>query len=171
MTEQTKTLRAMTETDLERVLSWRNHIDVRRFMYTQHEITLAEHRLWFTAATQDNTKNLFVYEVEGKPTGFVQFTQLIAGKNVDWGFYLAPDAVKGTGQALGKAALDYAFQQRQWHKVCGQALAFNEKSTRFHLALGFQQEGILREQHYDGAVYHNVICFGLLANEWCKKTV
>jgi UDP-4-amino-4,6-dideoxy-N-acetyl-beta-L-altrosamine N-acetyltransferase len=169
MAEQTGILRVMTDADLENVLSWRNHIDVRRFMYTQHEIALEEHRRWFAAATQDNTKSLLVYEVEGIPTGFVQFTQLNTSKNADWGFYLAPDAVKGTGKYLGKSALSYAFQQRQWHKVCGQALAFNEKSIRFHLALGFRQEGVLREQHYDGAIYHNVMCFGLLASEWCGK--
>lgn len=161
-------VRKMQDADLEQVLAWRNHPDVRRFMYTQHEITLEEHRVWFAAAKQDRTKNLLVYEVNNKATGFVQFTQLNASRNADWGFYLAPDAAKGTGQHLGKTALNYAFQKRQLHKVCGQALAFNEKSIRFHRALGFQQEGVLRQQFYDGTVYHDVVCFGLLASEWCE---
>jgi len=34
------------------------------------------------------------------------------------------------------------------------------------LRLGFQREGVLRQQHFDGQQYHDVVCFGLLANEW-----
>lgn len=32
-------VRPMVATDLERVLGWRNHPEVRRHMYTQHAIT------------------------------------------------------------------------------------------------------------------------------------
>jgi UDP-4-amino-4,6-dideoxy-N-acetyl-beta-L-altrosamine N-acetyltransferase len=52
------------------------------------------------------------------------------------------------------------------HKLCGQALAFNERSIRFHQNLGFRREGVLRQQHFDGEQYHDVVCFGLLASEW-----
>jgi hypothetical protein len=37
----------MRESDLETLLRWRNHPDVRKCMLSQHEITLAEHRAWF----------------------------------------------------------------------------------------------------------------------------
>ncbi|NQD81620.1 GNAT family N-acetyltransferase, partial [Pseudomonas sp. CrR14] len=86
-----------------------------------------------------------------------------------WGFYLAPGAPRGTGQQLGEAALAFAFDSLGLHKVCGQALAFNERSIRFHEKLGFVQEGALREQHYDGATYHTIIHFGLLRYEWQAK--
>ena len=32
-------LRRLTEDDVPMILPWRNHPDVRRFMYTQHEIS------------------------------------------------------------------------------------------------------------------------------------
>ncbi|WP_230714510.1 GNAT family N-acetyltransferase [Marinobacter shengliensis] len=44
-------LRPMTESDLEQVLQWRNHPEVRRYMYTTHEIRLEEHSKWFMNAT------------------------------------------------------------------------------------------------------------------------
>jgi hypothetical protein len=37
-------VRPMADADVERVLAWRNHLKVRRYMYTQHEITLDEHQ-------------------------------------------------------------------------------------------------------------------------------
>jgi UDP-4-amino-4,6-dideoxy-N-acetyl-beta-L-altrosamine N-acetyltransferase len=159
-------VRPMQHADLERVLAWRNHPDVRRFMYTQQEITLDEHRRWFERTLQDQRKHLLIYESAGTPLGFVHFTQLAHGQIADWGFYAAPEAPKGTGRALGNAALNHAFSKLGLDKVCGQALFFNDRSIRFHLALGFQQEGNLRDQHFDGERYHDVICFGLLLREW-----
>lgn len=98
--------------------------------------------------------------------GFINIHQIAAGGIADWGFYAAPDAPKGTGKQLGQAALQYAFSVVGAHKLCAQALHFNERSVRFHLNLGFQQEGTLRDQHFDGQNYHDVVCFGLLASEW-----
>lgn len=156
----------MLESDLEQVLAWRNHIDVRQYMYTQHEISLEEHSHWYASAVKDKKRHLLVFELDGKAQGFVQFKQHDNTMIVDWGFYLAPEAEKGTGKKLGAAALNYAFHEKHFHKVCGEALGFNEKSIRFHAGLGFQQEGILREQNFDGVHYHDIYCFGLLAREW-----
>ncbi len=40
-------LRPMTVSDLESVLKLRNHPEVRRYMFTRHEIATEEHALWF----------------------------------------------------------------------------------------------------------------------------
>jgi len=158
----------MTEKDLVQVLRWRNHADVRRFMYTQHEITIDEHESWFEQTSKDRTRHLLIFEVNGESAGFVNFNQHGLIHVADWGFYLAPSEPNGTGCQLGLAALDYAFGKLNLHKVCGEALVFNERSIRFHMKLGFKQEGILREQHFEGENYHNVMCFGLLDHEWKK---
>ncbi len=159
-------MRLMTSDDLQRVLSWRNHPDVRRYMYTNHEITLSEHQRWFEQASRDPEKHLLIFDVHEDPMGFVQLHQPRGAPIAEWGFYAAPDAPKGTGRRLGQAALCYAFEQLGLHKLCGQALAYNEPSIRFHRALGFEQEGLLRDQHHDGQRFHDVLCFGLLASEW-----
>lgn len=156
----------MTEEDLEMVLSWRNHPEIRRYMYTQHEISSDEHARWFARASQDSQRHLLVFANEKTALGFINIHQIASGGIADWGFYAAPDAPRGTGRALGQAALRYAFQVARLHKLCGQALAFNKRSIRFHLNLGFQREGVLRQQHFDGEQYHDVLCFGLLAREW-----
>ena len=162
-------VRPMADTDVERVLAWRNHLEVRRYMYTQHEITLDEHQLWFERARQDPRKHLLIFEVDDQALGFVSFRELDSGATADWGFYAAPDAPKGSGRELGRVALDHAFNDIKLHKVCAQALAYNERSIEFHQSLGFQQEGTLRDQHFDGEHYHHVICFGLLSHEWQPK--
>ncbi|GGK09168.1 UDP-4-amino-4,6-dideoxy-N-acetyl-beta-L-altrosamine N-acetyltransferase [Pseudomonas matsuisoli] len=162
-------VRAMREDDLERVLSWRNHPDVRQFMYTRHAITPSEHRKWYESSQLNSARSLLIFEQEEEPLGFVNITQTVAEHIADWGFYLAPGAPRGAGRQLGEAALAFAFDSLGLHKVCGQALAFNERSIRFHEKLGFVQEGALRDQHYDGTTYHTIIHFGLLQHEWQAK--
>ena len=156
----------MTQADLETVLTCRNHEVVRLFMYTQHVISKDEHSRWFDRASIDPKRHLLIYHVGDKALGFVNFYEIAAGGIADWGFYAAPDAPRGTGSALGHAALQHAFQTLKLHKLCGQAIAFNEPSIRFHTKLGFLKEGVLHQQHFDGLNYHDVWCFGLLADSW-----
>lgn len=159
-------LRRMAQADVLRVLSWRNHPEVRRYMYTQQEIAEADHRRWFEAASQDALRHLLIFEVHGEPLGYVNLTETLHGRFADWGFYLAPNAARGTGSQLGAAVLGYAFDTLGLHKLCGEVLGFNERSAQFHEKLGFLKEGVLRQQHFDGNSYHDVIRYGLLAAEW-----
>src|SRR5690606_3023284 len=165
-------LRRLAAGDLPLVLAWRNHPDGRRFMYTRHEISAEEHARWFAEAEADPSRHLLVFAEKPAekpaappvprgfvPRGFVHFSahfRVVApGTGADWGFYLAPDAPRGTGRRLGEAALRHAFETAGFHKVCGQVLGFNERSLRFHQNLGFAREGVLREQHFDGTAYHD----------------
>jgi UDP-4-amino-4,6-dideoxy-N-acetyl-beta-L-altrosamine N-acetyltransferase len=137
-------------------------------MYSQHEISSAEHAHWFESLAADSNRVAMILELENCPSGFVQFNELPCGCVADWGFYSAPDAKKGAGRLLGMSALDYAFSELGYHKVCGQVIAFNKRSVSFHKALGFVEEGRLRDQYFDGTNYHDVFCFGILESDWRK---
>lgn len=159
-------IRAVTFEDLPSLLAWRNHPDVRKFMLTQHEISLDEHSNWFSKASQDQSRRLLIVEDEQQPIGYVQFSNVAQGGVSDWGFYTRPDSPKGTGRKLGLTALNYAFGRLCLHKVCGQALESNNASIAFHNRLGFTLEGVLRDQQRIGDDYQSLHCFGMLSYEW-----
>lgn len=164
-------IRKVTEQDLPMVLAWRNHAEVRRYMFTQHEISLDEHRNWFAKASRDHSRCLLIVEEDKQAIGYVQFSKVEDGGVADWGFYARPDAPKGTGRKLGVMALNHAFGPLKLHKVCGQAIASNQASIAFHQRLGFVLEGVLRDQQRINGAYHSLYCFGLLATEWLLKKV
>lgn len=164
-------VRDAREDDLPMLLAWRNHPQVRSFMLSRHEIDLDEHRAWFEKASQDTTRRLLIVNDEDGPIGFVQFADVIRGGISDWGFYARPDAPKGTGRTIGGAALDHAFHALGVHKVCGQAVTSNKASIALHRALGFVEEGVLRDQKLIDGAYHSLICFGLMAHEWRSEEV
>lgn len=157
-------VRSVTKADLPRLLAWRNHPSVRSYMYSQHEITEMEHQKWFERVLADEQRHLLVYSEHQLPVGFAQLA--VTDQRADWGFYLSPDASKGTGTRLGFKVLDKAFFELQLHKVVGEALDFNQASIAFHQKLGFVNEGRLRDQVRINQMYHDVLCFGLLASEW-----
>ena len=163
------TVRALTEEYLPMVLAWRNHPAVRRYMFNQHEISLQEHHNWFESVKDDIARQqLIVFDCD-VPIGFVQFNPVCQGGTAFWGFYVRPDAPKGSGTKLGQAALAYAFNKLGLYKVCGQAIEANMVSIGFHKKLGFAEEGRQREQQCIANQYHTILCFGLLAREWQKS--
>lgn len=163
-------MRPMREADLAQVLSWRNHLAVRQNMYSQQEISPEAHQRWFRQNAHSPTKSLLIFEADGQPQGFVQFTRSrIDYPIADWGFYVAPQAPKGMGRRMGMTALSFAFNQLNLHKVCGEALGYNAASIGFHRAMGFAQEGERIEHYFDGAAFHSVVLFGLLRVTWQKQ--
>lgn len=159
-------VRRMRKHDLEYVLSWRNHPDVRRFMLTQHEITAHEHHAWFERATNDATRALLVIEEQNQPVGCVVFSGVQPNSTADWSFYSSPDSPAGTGKRVCSMALDFVFKKLNIHKVAGQVLDYNVASIRLHQRLGFIQEGNLREHVLINENHHDLLCFGVLSSEW-----
>jgi UDP-4-amino-4,6-dideoxy-N-acetyl-beta-L-altrosamine N-acetyltransferase len=167
LSKLTSSLREMTENDLETVLSWRNHLDVRRFMFDDREIPMGEHRNWFERTRSRNTTSLLLLEIDGAPKAFMNISRLEDDCPIaEWGFYAAPGAAKGTGRLLGRLSLDFAFRQLNLHKVFGRVLSFNDTSLRFHTSMGFSREGVLRDQFFDGENFFDVVYFGMLSHDW-----
>jgi [ribosomal protein S5]-alanine N-acetyltransferase len=74
----------------------------------------------------------------------------------------------GTGANRESKAIvaHLAFAVLGMHRLGAYSNPENERSTRALLALGFRQEGVLREWHRHGDRHHDVNVFGLLRAEW-----
>jgi len=162
----TTQVRPMTRTDLNRILEWRNHPDVRPFMYTTAEITPEEHSAWFAKTSADPKVHLLIFEINGQPLGFVSFREDTNPEIAEWGFYMAPNAPRGNGRLFGQTALAYAFEALGFQKVCGEALAGNTRSIKFHERLGFNRERVTKNRHFDGEKHHDVAYYGLVKHDW-----
>lgn len=162
-------VRRMTAGDLAQVLRWRNHPDVRAFMFTRHEISPEEHSRWFAAADTDPGRHLLIYERGGAALGFASLACRDEPGVADWGFYLAPGAPRGSGTGLGIAVLEHAFGALGLNEVRGEALAFNAASVRMHEKLGFRRSAAPPPPADRGGRDHAVICFRLQREEWLAR--
>ncbi len=136
-------------------------------MFSQDEIKEAEHIMWFDEVKHNCLKTISIYEEAGTVKGFMQLQQKLQDSKVyEWGFYISPDAIRGTGTKMAKLALKKVFNELKGEKIFAEVLEFNEPSIKLHKKLGFYREGILRQQHFLNNNYYDVHCFGLLKTEW-----
>jgi UDP-4-amino-4,6-dideoxy-N-acetyl-beta-L-altrosamine N-acetyltransferase len=159
-------VRKMGVNDLEYIWRWRNHPNIRRFMLTQHEISFSEHLVWFNSMSQDDKNVLLIVNEGEQPRGCVIFSDIQRKSNAHWSFYSAPENAPGIGTQVCATALEFAFHELGIYKVAGQVLDFNKSSIRVHQKLGFTQEGNLRKHILINGEYHDLLCFGILSNEW-----
>lgn len=65
--------------------------------------------------------------------------------------------------------LRHYFDELGYHRVRAMVYAFNEPSIALHQRFGFVQEGRLREHHFTGGKFHDVLVFGMTAAEFRAK--
>lgn len=161
-------LRVLEKADLELMLPWRNASAVRQAMFSQHEISLEEHRAWFQRMQADSSMRWFLYQdATQSPLGVVYFTGLNRSpENAFWGFYAKPEVTPGTGLRLSLDALHEAFDELGLHKLNAEVLSSNQRSLDMQKKVGFQEEGRFREQFFNGNAHIDVIRLGMLASEW-----
>lgn len=162
------TLSALTEEDLETVLTWRSASAVLHRMYNHDETTSSEHRAWFQRLQNDAASSWYLYRCgPSAPAGVVCFTRRdLEQRSAFWSFYTSPHAVPGTSIRLALDSLELGFSDLSLAKVCAEVLETNSRSFTFHKKIGFVEEGTLREQYFDGVCYVDVSRFGMLAREW-----
>lgn len=91
------------------VLGWRNHPEIRKWMYNQDEIKLEEHLSFIESLNTKEDKFYFLVRKEDKFIGVVYFIN--ADKNeIFYGIYSNPDSkMKGIGRILNEISIDFAF--------------------------------------------------------------
>ena len=134
-------LRPAAPADCRRLFEWRNHPEIRRFMFDSGEIAWDGHQAWFARQLANPEFTMLLYETGGTAQGYASFKHLGGGR-CEWGFYLAPDCPRGQGHGgtLGQLALQYAFCRLNMREVHGQVLPHNAASLALHHKLGFRLE-------------------------------
>lgn len=161
-------LRAIQESDLAKLLEWRNSERIRSYMFTDHLISIEEHRAWFLRQASKETQTSLIFELDGKPMGVINLSEIDSYNNkCHWGFYIGEtNTPKGCGLALGFLGLEYIFDTLQFRKLIGEAFAFNQSSIAFHKKLGFSTEGCLLMHFLKNGVYEDIVLFALFRDDW-----
>lgn len=160
-------LRLVEEGDLGYMLSWRNHPEVRKYMYTRHEISLEEHISWWKRTKENKRQKYFMYEYEGVALGVVGFVDIdCRNMNCSWAFYASPDAPRGTGSKMEFLALDFVFKTLGLKKIFCEVLDFNTSVIKLHKKFGFNIEGVFRKHHKFNEDFIDIYRMALIDDEW-----
>jgi UDP-4-amino-4,6-dideoxy-N-acetyl-beta-L-altrosamine N-acetyltransferase len=162
-------LRDVRSDDRGQILKWRNSPEVANSMFTDHQISLAEHELWFTKVRNDTSWRLWIIVCDDEDVGFVYLCDIDhTNSRCYWSFYVArPDARgKGVGSFVEYSVLRFVFDELKLNKLCGEVLASNEAILALHRSFGLKHEGVLREHVVKQGVPRDVVCVAMLRREW-----
>jgi len=151
------------------VLRWRNLPEVRRWMYTDHEITEKEHDQWFESVLRDESRQYWVIMLDEQPVGVANLAEINrAQSRCTWAFYLADQSTRGRGIGLATEflVLEYVFRDLRLSRLWCEVLSDNHGVIRLHESVGFHREGTLREHVAKSGVREDVVVLGMLASEW-----
>jgi RimJ/RimL family protein N-acetyltransferase len=86
---------------------------------------------------------------------------IIIGEKDAWG--------KGYGTEAGHLLLDYAFNRLGFHRISIGVVGFNKRALRFWESLGFEKEGVERDEYFYDNKYSDGIMMSILENEFRKN--
>jgi UDP-4-amino-4,6-dideoxy-N-acetyl-beta-L-altrosamine N-acetyltransferase len=162
---------AIEESDLEKMVSWRNNYDLYKVFFEFEPLSMATQRKWFEKyLTNPNEKLFIISTLEGCPIGMVGLANIdLRNRKAEWGRILIGEK-KYTKNNYGSEALllimEYAFEHLNLNKLYCYTLESNEKATSLYKVMGFKREGILRKHIYKQGDYHNLILFSILKKEY-----
>lgn len=157
-------LRPAHDGDMDAVLAWRNHPDVRAVSLTRHEISPEEHRAWWESTQGRADREVLVYERHGIPSGVVTFFDLDReARSSWWGYYLDNAGLTERGELLPawieiqRQAVRHAWDELELAELHGEVLDDNAAVRRFNTRNGFTEIGT-EERTIDGesTVVHHV---------------
>ncbi|MFI8224040.1 UDP-4-amino-4,6-dideoxy-N-acetyl-beta-L-altrosamine N-acetyltransferase [Pseudomonas sp. NPDC085632] len=153
------------------VRTLRNQPDVRKFMYTSHEISDQEHADWLNALQGNPHQQVFVVIKDGQAVGVVSLNAInVLHKSADWAFCLDVGLQgKGLGSVVEFWMLDYAFGVAGLEKLNCEVLAMNAAVVKMHQKFGFEIEGVRRQNVVKDGVRVDVVLLGITNAEWLDK--
>ncbi|MEN3034214.1 MAG: UDP-4-amino-4,6-dideoxy-N-acetyl-beta-L-altrosamine N-acetyltransferase [Aquificaceae bacterium] len=150
------------DVEISMVRLWRNSENVRRWSYSDHEITPLEH-LEFLNALKSDRKNFYylVYESQS-PLGVISLNRLdLRHKNSFCGLYKNPEKLS-VGKRLLEALLELAFDVLSLHTLKLEVIEGNVRAIELYKSFGFKEEGRLKEFVFKDGRWLDVILMGIL---------
>jgi RimJ/RimL family protein N-acetyltransferase len=160
-------LRTVEREDLEFCQRTLNDPAVRHGLGLSEPLTSDDEEGWYESrVVESDDVHLLVCD-DSEPVGTAGLNDVNESfGNAELGYWIAPEYHRnGYATAAARLLVDYAFTERRLHRVYANAFAFNEGSQRVLKKVGFEREGVHREQAFVDGEHVDVYRYGLLATD------
>lgn len=165
-------LRALELDDYKTSYLWRNDEEIQNMVGgSKYFVSMENERQWVLNNTKNEHRivlaiclvenNKFIGTVNIQDIDWINRTAsipiLIGDKN-EWG--------KGYATEARMMALNFAFNERNLHKITDYVLDDNHKSLKLHNKCGYKEEGLIRDSVFKNGKYHNQVVLGVIKEEF-----
>jgi RimJ/RimL family protein N-acetyltransferase len=163
-------LRTIEEEDLEFLRDTVNDPSVRYYLGARGPFNMEQEREFFeNVVSAEEDLNLLVC-ADGEAAGTIGLHPLdpVDGSS-EIGIFLAESFWgEGLGTEAARLVTDYAFRERDHHRVAARVIEGNEASMRLWEKLGFRHEATMREATFHDGEYVDVSWYAVLDREWLE---
>jgi len=120
------------------ILNWRNHDNVRKWMYNSETILSENHFKFIESLKTSTTNKYFLVMEDEKKIGVIYFTDIDnLKKKAEFGLYANPD-IKGVGKLLMDIICDYAFEKMSYNKLIAEVFDSNKRAIDLYINKNFK---------------------------------
>lgn len=166
-------LRPLASGDLRRCVKWFSDPQVVRFLGRSTPVTLAEEERWFREYRRRSDEQIFAIEVDSHHIGNLGLHKVDrVHRKAELGIVIGEPAYwsRGYGSDAVRAGLRYGFGSLGLNKISLDVIEYNERGIRSYEKVGFQREGVHREEIFKDGRFFNVLRMGILAREFARTS-
>lgn len=153
------------------IVKWRNDSSISTFLFSSEIITLESHRRWFEKYKNLSDRQEFVIYITDRniPIGTIGLSSIDKiNSRAEYGITIGEIEYMGKGYAkeASQLILKYAFEEINLNKVFLKVFEDNTRAIGMYKKLGFNVDGVLRQDVFKDGIFRNVIEMSLLKEEW-----
>ena len=167
-------LTAVNRSSISQLQEWRNKPELRRYFREYREISDEMQKRWFEDRVLVN-RDQVDFEIHDADSGklighcglyYISWTN----RTAEFTVYIGDMSFRngGYGSDALRLLIAYGFNTLNLHRIWCEVYS-NNSAINVYRHLGFKDEGILRQHHYDEGQYWDSHMLGLLRSEWMKE--
>lgn len=167
-------IRSLREDDLQWRVDWFNDPQISQSLIVNERIELDKTKAWFQK-NQGNASRLdcFIEDHNARPLGLIGLRQIIADNQSACIYIVIGDKSywgRGLMYSSHMLLLDYTFREMKLHKIWCNVLQHNVASCITLKKIGFQIDGLLRDEFLRANQFYSVYRMSILSDEF-NRTV
>jgi len=168
-------LRALEREDIPRCTRWVNDPDVIRYTTINSPLSFAMEENWFAHQLEADTRKGQILAIEVRTgedwlhIGNCDLHNIDSVTNeAEFGIMIGEKEYwnKGLGREATRLMLQHGFEDLNLNRIYLYVVAENIRGIKAYTAVGFSQEGLLREALYKNGKYNDIIVMSVLHSEW-----
>lgn len=163
-------LRAIEDSDLARLLAWRNQPEIRRYFREYRELNSTQQRQWFDSKVNNDPCTRMFAVVDKATSRLVGAAGLCyidwVNRTADFSLYIGFDNLYIDSHLAPDAAItltNYGFKELGLNRLWSEIYSFDTAKKTLFKQLGFTMDGRHRSTHWAEGTWHDSLFFSLLA--------
>lgn len=125
-----------------KILAWRNHSSIRKWMFNKEPISLESHLSYIDTLANKTDRLYFVIKHYHKDIGVIDFTNIDLNESkAEIGLYSEP-MLKGVGKLLMENIIAYGFNQLKLKKLTAEVYEDNLSAIKLYIKFNFKKVSI-----------------------------